>query len=146
MVGYVRCIHISPEADCAREILPHTLIFPHAFLAVADEGFEAVFLNLLLAVDAEHLFNLKLNGETVSIPACLTGYHIALHCAVSGNHILDNSGQNVTDVGFAVCGGRAVIEGVGGAALSGFDASLENLIFFPEFKHSFFSFDEIKIR
>ena len=146
MIGNIGIVHISPEADRAGEILPHSLVFPNAFFAKLDKRLKTVFFYLLLAVDAEHLFNLKLNGQTVSIPARFTGNHIALHCAVSRNHILDNAGQNMADMGLAVCRGRSVIKSIGGAALSFLNAFLENMVFFPEIKHGFFSGDEIHIR
>jgi hypothetical protein len=64
----------------------------------------------------------------VGIPARLARHLIALHGAVARDHILDDAREHVTDVRLTVGGGRAVIEGVSGAALSGFNASFKNLI------------------
>ena len=145
-VGDVGIVHISPEANGAGEVLPHFLVLPDGFLTVTDEGLKAVVLDLLLAVDAELLLDLKLNGKAVCIPACLTDNASALHGVISRNHILDNTGQNVTDMRLAVCCGRAVKEGKVLATLTDVDTLLEDLILLPEFSRRFFSLDEIEVR
>ena len=50
MIGYIRIVHICPEAYGTGKVLPHSLIFPNALLAFADKGIQAVLLDLLLAV------------------------------------------------------------------------------------------------
>ena len=105
-------IHISPEADRAREIFPHSFVFPYALFAFVYKGSNTVLLDLILSVKAEELFHLNLNGETVSIPAGFAGDIVALHGAVSRNHILDDARKNVTYVRLAVCCGGTVIKGV----------------------------------
>ena len=112
---------------------------------MSDEGLEAVRLDLILAVDAELLLNLKLNGQTVCIPTRLTKDALALHSLVTGYHILDYSSKHVTDVGLTVCGRRSVEEGVIITALSVGNALLEDFVFFPEFSGSFFSLDKVQV-
>ena len=141
VVGNVGLLHIGPEADLAGEILPHALIFPHAFLAPVDEGGDAVALDLLFAVDAEELFDLELNGETVGVPAGLAGNVVALHHAVAGDHILDDAGEDMADVGLAVGGGGAVVEGVGGLAFALFNRFFKDPVFLPEPGRFLFAFD-----
>ena len=143
MICYIRIFHIRPKTDGEGEILPHSLVFPNALLAFLDERLKSVFLDLLLAVKTEQLLDLKLNRETVSVPACLTGNLIAFHCAVTWNKILDNTGKNVTDMRLAVGCRRSVIENIGRTLLlAGF---FKDLVFFPEFLDSFFTLDEVQV-
>ena len=82
----------------------------------------------------------------MGIPARLTGHIITLHGAVSGHHILDDTGQDVTDMRFAVCGRRSVIKGVGRYLLAVFHTLAEDVIVFPEFFSCFFALYEIHVR
>ena len=146
VIGDVGVLHIGPEADLAGEILPHTLVFPYALLALLDKGLKTVFLYPLLALDAEQLLDLDLNGQTVGIPARLSGHHIALHGLVARDHVFYNSRQHVADMRLAVCGRRAVIESEGLRILARVDALLENVVLVPEIEHLLLAVDELKIR
>jgi hypothetical protein len=64
---------------------------------------------------------------------------------VTGDHILDYTGKNVTDMRLTVSGGRAVIECVGIILGSLREALLEDLVFLPEIKSSLFARDKIKV-
>ena len=52
LIGDVGVVHVSPEANYIGELLPHALVLPDRLPALLDERLDAVFLNLLLAVDA----------------------------------------------------------------------------------------------
>ena len=140
-----RMLHVSPETYGAGEILPHALVFPDALFTFADERIQAVLLDLLLAVQTQHLLDLQLYRKSVGIPAGLSRYHVALHGAVSGDHILDNTGQHMADMGFTIGGRRSVVEGVGLAFLAAVHALLENVIFIPELFNLFLTADEIQV-
>ena len=144
-IGDIGVLHVRPEADGLREVLPHALVFPHALLAVLDEGFETVRLNLILAVDAEHLLDLQLDRQTVRVPARFTGDVAALHGLIARDHVLDHAGEHVTDMRLAVCRRRTVVEGEGLAAGAVFAAFFKNVIFLPETPHVLFAADEGKI-
>ena len=145
MVGDIGIIHICPEAYSSRKILPHSLVFPHRFLAVVDKWFQTVLFNLFLAVQTQHFLHFQLYRKAVGIPSCLSRYHAAFHGAVSRNHIFDNTCQNMADVRLAIGCGRAVIESVGLTFFSVFHALFENFIVFPEFLDVFFSFHKIHV-
>ena len=72
-------------------------------------------------------------------------YDVTLHGPVSRNHILDNTGQYMTDVRLAICGRRSVVEHVIGSTLAVLHALFKYLILFPELFNIFFSLHEIKI-
>ena len=139
-------IHIRPEAYGAGEILPHALVLPDAFLALADEGIQTVLLDLLLAVQTQLLLHLQLHRKPVGVPAGLSRHIVALHGPVAGNHVLDDTGQHMADMGLSIGRGRSVIEGVGRAFLAVFHTFLKNVVFFPEMLHVFFAVYEIQIR
>ena len=146
VIGHIGVVHIGPEADGAGEILPHALVFPDALLALLNEGLQTILLNLLLAIQAQQFLHFQLNGQAVSIPAGLAGHLIALHGPVAGDHILDNAGLHMADVGLAVGRGGAVIEHVGRPFLAGIDALLKDVAFLPELEHVLLAVNEIEIR
>ena len=145
VVGDIRIIHIRPETDGGGEILPHALVFPDALLAVLDERLQAVLLDLLLAVQAQHLLHFQLHRKSVGVPAGFSRNHIALHGAVARNHVLDDTGQHMADVGLSVGRGRAVVEGVGLALFSAVNTLLKNVIVGPEFLDVLLSFHKVHV-
>ena len=145
MIGDVGIIHIRPEAHGAGEILPHPLVLPDAFLALVDEGGEAVFLDLLLAVQPQKLLHFQFHRQAVGIPTGFPGHHVALHGAVAGDHILDDAGENVADMGLAVGGGRAVVKDVGLPFFPQLHAFLEDMLLLPELQDFLFPLNEIQI-
>ena len=82
----------------------------------------------------------------MGIPSSLTRNHVTLHCAVSWNHILDNTCQHMADMRLAVCCWRSVIECVSRAFFTVFHTFFENMVFFPEFFYFFLAIYEIQIR
>ena len=83
MVGDVGVLHVHPVADLLGHFLPVVQVLPDGLLALADEGFNAVLLNLRLAVQAQDLLNLQLNGQAMGIPASLTHNVSTLHCLIT---------------------------------------------------------------
>ena len=144
MISNIRVIHVSPESDLTGELLPHSLILPYWFLTLADERLDSVFLDLLLAIDSYLFLYLKLNRETVCIPACFTDNLVALHSLISWNHILDNTSKHVTYMRFSISCWWTVIEGICWQILLFFNTLFENLVFVPEVQNFFFILNEIQ--
>ena len=138
-------LHVSPEADSGREILPHSLVLPYTLLTFVNKRLQTVLLNLILSVQAESLLNFQLYRQAVGIPARFSGNHITFHCTVSGDHILDNTGQDMTNVGFSVCSRRAVVENIFRTSLTLFDTLLEDVVLLPELLHFLLPADKIHI-
>ena len=145
MVSYIRVFHVSPEADSGREILPHSLVLPYALLTFVNKRLQTVLLNLILSVQAESLLNFQLYRQAVGIPARFSGNHITFHCTVSGDHILDNTGQDMTDVGFSVCSRRAVVENIFRTSLTLFDTLLEDVVLIPELLDFLLTADKVHV-
>ncbi|MPM28288.1 hypothetical protein SDC9_74808 [bioreactor metagenome] len=146
MVCHIWIFHIGPKSDRAGKILPHTLIFPYAFLAFVYKRNQAVFFNLILAVQSQLFFDLKLYGKSVSVPSGLSEHFFALHGLISWNHILYNSRQHMSDVWLSVCCRRTVIKGICFALFAVFNAFFEYPVFAPEFFDFLFPLGKIKIR
>ena len=81
----------------------------------------------------------------MGIPTGLTGYIIALHGAVTGNHVLDNTGFQMSDMRLAVCSRRSVIECIGRTLLALFHTLFKNIIVTPELFNVLFAFHEIQV-
>ena len=144
VIGDVWVIHIRPEAHAVGHYLPLALVLPYGFLALLDEGDNAVLLYLLFSVEAQLFFHLQLNGKAVGIPPGLTQHVVTPHGLVAGDYILHGTGQYMAYVGLAVGGRRAVKEGVGGGALPKLDALFEYLVILPEFQRLLLAFHEIQ--
>ena len=145
MIGNIRIVHICPEANGAGEFLPHAFVFPDTLFTVLDERLKAILLDLLLAIQAKHLLYFQLNRESVGIPACLTRNHAAFHGAVTRDHVFDDTGQYVADMRLAVCGRRAIVEGVGRTLFAGIHTLLEDVLIIPKLFNSFLSLYKIHI-
>lgn len=57
-VGDIGIVHVRPKAHDARKFFPHRLILPDRFAAFLDKRLHAVSFDLLLAVNADKLFDL----------------------------------------------------------------------------------------
>ena len=124
-------LHICPES--------------YAFLTLPDEWLDSVLLDLILAIEAELLLYLELYRKSVCVPTGLSRYILTLHGLVSGDHILDNTCKNVSNVGLAVCRRRSVIESIGRASFALLNTLLKDPIVFPELLYFLFAFHEIKV-
>ena len=78
-------------------------------------------------------------------PAGLADDMAALHRTVTRHHILDNTGQDMTDVRLAVGCGRSVIKCIFLTFCTQIDTFAEDILFFPEFFDFLFSVNKIQI-
>ncbi len=146
MIGDIRIIHIRPETYGGGKILPHTFVLPHALLAVGDKWLQAVLLDLFLAVQAQHLLHFQLHRKSVGVPAGFPGNHVSFHGPVSGDHIFDDSGEHMADMGLAVSRRGTVVKHVGGMAFPALDALLKDVFFLPELLDLFFPLHQVQVR
>ncbi len=146
MVGNIRVVHVCPEANAVAHRAPFLFVRPDAFLTFADKGDNAVALNLLLAIQAKYLFDLQLNGQSMRIPAGFTEDFIALHGFVAGNQVFYGAGDDMPNVGLAVCGRGAIVERENGCAFTGFDALAEDVVVLPILFHLNLALDEVQVR
>ena len=81
----------------------------------------------------------------MGIPSRFTGYILSLHGLVSGNHVLDHTGQHMTDMRLAVCSRRSIVKSIGLALLTIFHGFLKNIIFTPEFFRFLLALNEVHV-
>jgi hypothetical protein len=71
------------------------------------------FFDLLFRGKSEFLFDLKLHGETVTVPPALPGNISATHGLESWIDVFKNSGPDMVETGSAVGGGGTLVEDPG---------------------------------
>ena len=145
MVSNVRIVHICPETNGRGKIFPHPFVFPYAFLTFINKRNQTVFFNLLFSVQTQQFLYFQFYRKSVGIPSCFSRNHFALHSAVSGNHILDNTGKHMTDMRFSVCSRRSIIEGIRFSFFSLLHTFFENVIVLPEFFNILFALYKIQV-
>ena len=107
--GDVGVVHIDPVADAVGHHLPLFDVPEDAFPAAFVELGDAVFLDVELGRQAQLLLDRHLHRQAVSVPAALADHPATFHGAVTGNHVLEHTGQDVVDAGAAVGGGRPLV-------------------------------------
>ena len=145
MVGDVGVLHVDPVTHLVGHFLPVVQVLPDRLLALADEGLDAILFDLRLAVQAEDLLDLQLNGQTMGIPAGLTQDVLSLHGVEAGEEILDDAGLDVADVGLAVGRGRAIVEGEGLAVLAVTKGTADHVVLLPQRGDLFLTRGEIHV-
>ena len=143
VVGDVRVLHVRPVADALGHFLPFALVFPDAFLALFDERLDAVLFDVLLAVHAEELFHLQLDGQAVRIPTRLSEDVFALHRLIAGDDVLHHAREDMPDMRLAVRRRGAVVEGELLPSLVFFDAVFKDAVLVPEIDDFLLAADEI---
>src|SRR5205807_8819607 len=98
----VRVLEIEPEPDPLGEPLPLALVLPDRLAALVDELLDAVGLDVLLALRADQLLDLDLDGETVRVPARLPRDGEAVHGLVAREQVLHGAREDVSVVRHAV--------------------------------------------
>ncbi len=146
IIGDIGVLHVGPEANLIGELLPHPLVFPHGLLALLDEGFDPVLLDLILSLDSDLLLDLELDRQTVGVPSGLSGHLLTLHGVVAGDHVLDDTCLDVADVGLAVGSRRSIIEHVNRMTFILLDTLLKDPVVVPELDGVLFPLNEIQVR
>jgi hypothetical protein len=142
----VGIVHVQPEADALGDLLPVLLVRQDAFLTLLDELADAVRLDFLLAVQAEGLLDLNLDGQPVCVPAALAMDLMAGHRLVATDEILDRPGPHVVDARFAVGRRRTFEEHERLAAIAGLDRLTEHVRIPPQVEHGTFELREVESR
>ena len=118
VISHIGIVHVRPEAHFAGELFPHSLIGPDGFLALLDKRLDAIGFDLILSLDADLLLHFQLYRKAVGVPSGFSRDLLALHGMITRDHVLDDSGLNMADVGLSIRSGRTVVEHVGRAALT----------------------------
>ncbi len=143
-IGDIGILEIDPEADAAGDLIPFLQIGPDALTAFGIELVNAVGDDLVLALEAELLFDLDLDRQAVGIPAGLAFDAVALHGAQAADGVLDGAGDDMVNAGPSI-GGRGAFEKDEGFVFVAFgDAALENMVLVPPGQNCFFDLGKIE--
>ena len=105
----VRVVHVDPVADAGGHGLPLFHVAEDALSALLVEFFNAVFLNLPLALQTKFFLDLKLNWQTVGVPTALALHPEPLHGSIAAYYVFEDPGEGVVYSGTAVGRGWALI-------------------------------------
>ena len=94
------------------KVLPHTLVFPDRFLTLLDEMAPYRTLRSAPCHPDRAVFSTSSStGKTVRVPSGLTRHTIyPFIVLVTRNHILDNTGQHMTNMRFSVRSWRSIVK------------------------------------
>ena len=146
VIGAIRVLEIDPEPHLLGHLRPLVDVLKDALPAELVERFDAVPLDVLLAVEFQRLLDFDLDRQPVGVPATFAFGVESAHGLVAGKEILHRAGQHMMDAGKAVGRGRAFVEDEKGPTLPLFDASGEDVLLFPEAAHVLFHLGEVGAR
>src|SRR5688572_26835551 len=130
--GPVGVLDVDPEAKTLRHALPVVDVASDRLAAQAVELGDPEGLDVALALRADLLLDLELDGVPVAVPPRLAGNVVAGHRVEPGVEVLEGPGLGVVDAGLAVRGRRALVEDPERAVLAGFELPVEDVGRAPE--------------
>jgi len=82
---------VEPIPHASAQTFPIAAVLEHALATEAIELADAQRFDLLLAADAELLFDFDLDGQAVRVPAGFSRHEKALHRSIATEEILDRT-------------------------------------------------------
>ena len=146
VVGDIGILHVRPESDPVRHVLPFGLVLPDRFLALFHEGLDTILFDLLLSVQPEVALHLQLDRKAMGIPAGFSQHVVPFHGPVTRDQILDRPGFDMTDVRASVRRRRSVEKRIGRCFFPEFHALFKHLVFLPEIQNLLFSGHKVHVR
>ncbi len=140
MIGHVRLIKIDPEAETLGQHAPFLHITPDAGLALADERFDAVILDLLLAVDAEFFADFDFDGQAVRVPASFAFAEQPAHRFIARNRSLIARVKQWPGWGKPLAVGGPFEKDEPRRVLARFERLLVDVVLFPKLQDAGFEF------
>ncbi len=95
--------------------------------------------NVFLRSEAELLFYLKLNGESVRVPAGATWHMVALHSFIARDHVFKCAGLKVVERRFCICCRRSFKKDKLAFWRILLQGLFKNVVLFPKRQHRFFA-------
>ncbi len=144
--GVVRVLDIGPVTNAFGEPFEFADVREHRFTTESRELADAHLLDDgPLARDAELLFHLHLDRQSVGVPARATSDETALHGLVATEEILVDASPHVVQSGHAVGGGRTLVEHPRFGALAVFHRAREDVVRLPASQLGFFDGHKINV-
>ncbi len=140
----VRVVGVEPHADPRREPLEIADVALHRLSAALVERGDAERLDLLLAGEAELLFDFDFHGQAVAVPTGFAGDVATAHRVVAGVEVFEQAGPHVVDPGPSVRGGRALVEHPLGCSLPPAQALREHVVARPALENDRFEGGQVE--
>ena len=142
--GVVRVVPVHPEAEPLRLLRNHLGEVCDAVLAVLDEFFDAVGLDIEFRVEAEFFFYLDFHPQALAVEAVLKALAVALHVAEAQEQVFVSAPPRVMNAHRVVGGDWSVDERVPliGAVVS-VQVLIGNTVGVPPLAHPLLERDEV---
>ncbi len=123
------------------------------FVDVAENGFatpfielgDPVFFDVLFAAEAEFPLDGQFDGQSVTVPPCLTRHEVPLHRAIAREDVFEDTGLHMVGSWSAVGRGRALVKGPQGAPLGLGKGALKHRILVPKIQNLVFHCRQIDL-
>ena len=135
VVCHIRIVKVNPVAHGVGKGGPFLGVFHHFVATCGVVVIHRDFFADVLLGDAERLFNAKLHGESVGVPAGLAVNAESLHRLVTAENILNSAGHHMVDAGHTVGRGGTLEEDERSGTLAQLDTAAEQVIGVPLGEH-----------
>ena len=106
----VGVVHVDPEADPLRQLLPILEVLEHRLAALGVEALDAVGLDVRLRLQPQLLLDGDLDRQPMAVPAALALDAVAAHRAKARVDVLEHARQHVVRARLAVGRRRSLVE------------------------------------
>ena len=131
----IRLVDVNPEAHPFSHLFPITDVTHHGFSAASVElGNANLCFDFRFIKDAQFLFYLMLNGQSVGIPTSFSWRIETAHCFVTGIDVLERAGQHMVNTRLTVCGRWAFVKSEERAPFRLTQCLGKNVLVTPEIK------------
>ncbi|EPY28156.1 hypothetical protein STCU_05273 [Strigomonas culicis] len=138
-------IEVDPATGALHRLAPLVGVPHDNLLALVIVVANPILEHVVGRLDTELLVDLKLDWQTVTVPAKAAHNVVACLVGKARDDILDGAGENMTVVGETGGERRTVIEGVRLPALRELDRGLEGILFFPHCEDLLFHLGEVEL-
>ncbi len=144
--GPICLVQVDPVAHALGQVFEFAHVLLNRVAALVVELLDAVFLDLVLVIEAELLLYGELNRQTVTVPAGLAVDAEALHGLEARENVFEYAGLNVVGSRVAI-GRRRALEKCPRLAVGGcLPAFRECVVFSPEVENLVVHLGEIDLR
>ena len=130
--GHIIIIHVYPATEARNYAFPIGIISQDAFARGFIEFFDAVFLDIFFALQAQFLFDQIFDRQSMTIPTPTTSYMKALHGFETRNNVFYRPGNDVAVVRQTGGKGRTIVKGKFPLRRIFLKSFSENFVLFPE--------------
>ncbi len=137
-------IHINPKTYSLGHFFPFTQVFPNTLFAFSYELSYTILFDVLLTIQTQFFFNFELNRKSMCIPAGFARDIVAFHRTIAGNHVFNNTRQNMAGMWFSIRSRWSFIKRINLITFALRQRLVNYIVLFPKFQHFQFSWDKVQ--